>query len=105
MAKKPLPGIAAEIVTSDTACTLAELCLCCNVEAEWIAALVEHGAIEPVGKQGTEWMFAGLAIIRVAKAKRLERDLGLNPPGVALALDLLDEIEELRSQLASYRLG
>jgi chaperone modulatory protein CbpM len=105
MAKKPLPSIAAEIVTSDMACTLEELCLSCSVEADWIVALVEYGVIEPVGKQRTEWMFAKLAVVRVAKAKRLERDLGLNTPGVALALDLLDEIEELRTQLASHRLG
>jgi len=30
----------------------------------------------------------------------LTRDLEVNTPGVALALELLDEIAELRSQLA-----
>ena len=32
---------------------------------------------------------------------RLERDFALNTPGVALALDLLDEIDDLRSRLRS----
>jgi chaperone modulatory protein CbpM len=30
---------------------------------------------------------------------RLQRDLGINLAGVALAIDLLDEIEDLRAQL------
>ena len=50
--------------------------------------------IEPVWGGRSDWQFTSLAIIRVARAKRLERDLSLNPPGVALALDLLDEIED-----------
>ena len=33
-------------------------------------------------------------------AARLTRDLELNAPGVALALDLLDRIAELESRLA-----
>ena len=100
MPKQPSPSIPAEIVTAETACTLEELCLSCNVEPDWIAALVEIGAIEPIGESRSNWIFAEVNVVRVAKAKRLERDLGLNTPGVALALELLDEIEELRSRLA-----
>jgi chaperone modulatory protein CbpM len=33
------------------------------------------------------------------KARRLQLDLGLNLSGVALALELLDEIEMLRSRV------
>ena len=55
-----------------------------------------------VGGGRSDWQFTSLAIIRVARAKRLERDLSLNPPGVALALDLLDEIEDLRSRLKAF---
>jgi chaperone modulatory protein CbpM len=32
-------------------------------------------------------------------ALRLQRDLGVNPAGAALALELLDELESLRVQL------
>jgi chaperone modulatory protein CbpM len=69
------------------------------VEADWIAELVEHGIIEPVGQARSDWQFAMVSVVRVAKAKRLERDLALNLPGLALALDLLDEIDDLRSKL------
>jgi chaperone modulatory protein CbpM len=93
------PDPSSEIIESAAMCTLEELCVACNVEAGWIAELVEHGVIEPAGTAGSDWQFASLSIVRVAKAKRLERDLSLNPPGVALVLDLLDEIDTLRSRL------
>jgi chaperone modulatory protein CbpM len=88
-----------EIIDADVMCTLDELCLACNVEADWIAELVEHGIIEPVGQARSDWQFAMVSVVRAAKAKRLERDLALNLPGLALALDLLDEIDDLRSKL------
>jgi chaperone modulatory protein CbpM len=53
--------------------------------------------IEPVGQARSVWQFATLSIVRVAKAKRLERDFGLNLPGVALALDLLDQLDEMHA--------
>jgi chaperone modulatory protein CbpM len=92
-------SIPAEVVGASITCTLEEICVSCNVEADWVAALVEHGAVEPAGAERTEWMFARLSVVRIAKAKRLERDLGLNIPGVALALELLDQIDDLRAQL------
>ena len=44
--------------------------------------------------------FRGASLPRARVAVRLTRDLEVNTAGVALALDLLDEIAELRSQLA-----
>jgi chaperone modulatory protein CbpM len=40
---------------------------------------------------------------RARIAVRLERDLELNLAGVALALDLLEELEQLRQQLKVRR--
>jgi chaperone modulatory protein CbpM len=91
-------GNDSEIAEMDETCTLEELCDACSVEANWVVELIEHGVVEPVGRSG-DWYFARVSIIRVAKAKRLERDLSLNLPGIALALDLLEEIEGLRSRL------
>ncbi len=91
--------VRAELVDTATLCTIEELCLACSVDANWIAELVEHGVIEPIGQVGADWQFTGLTIVRIAKAKRLERDLNLNPPGLAVVLDLLDEIDDLRAQL------
>jgi chaperone modulatory protein CbpM len=97
MGEKASPSIVAEIVEDSAVCTLDELCLSCNVTPDWVVGLVEHGVIEPVGRTRSAWQFTTLSTVRVAKAKRLERDLGLNLPGVALALDLLDQLDEMRA--------
>lgn len=88
-----------EIADEGTIVTLDELCSCCGVEVQWITELIQYGVIERLGDSKSEWRFTSLAVVRVAKAKRLERDLDLNIPGIALALELLDEIEDLRSRL------
>jgi chaperone modulatory protein CbpM len=88
-----------EIVGNSAPLSLDDLCLSCNVDADWVIELVEHGVVEPVGRDRTQWRFASVSVVRVAKAKRLQRDLSINPPGVALALDLLDQIDDLRARL------
>jgi chaperone modulatory protein CbpM len=75
------------------------VCIACDVNPDWVAALVEQGAIEAAGRSRQDWQFATLSVLRVAKAKRLERDLGLNLPGIALALDLLDQLDATRAEL------
>jgi chaperone modulatory protein CbpM len=92
-------GIAAEVVEQGTLCTFHELCISCNVSPDWVAGLVEQGAIEAVGPTRAEWRFTTVSLVRVAKARRLERDLGLNLPGIALALDLLDQLDALDRRL------
>lgn len=106
--------------------TLVELSRACGADEEQIAALIVEGVIEPIGARDTagaagaaaqrtganpvapdasraQWRFSGTALRRVRRAMSLSRDLEVNPPGVALALDLLDEIEALRARL--HRLG
>ncbi|MGE0765268.1 MAG: chaperone modulator CbpM [Hyphomicrobiaceae bacterium] len=99
MADKNASGVAAELVDTAALCGIDELTVACNVDAEWIAELVEHGVIEPIGRSRSDWKFTSLTIVRVAKARRLERDLDLNPASLAIVLDLLDQIEDLRVQL------
>ena len=45
------------------------------------------------------WRFTGEQMRRARMAARLQGDLGINLAGVAVALQLLDEIEELRERL------
>jgi chaperone modulatory protein CbpM len=101
MTDKTLPTISPEIIDPGAMYTLDELCQSCNVEVDWVVQLVEQGVIEPVGQARSDWQFASISIVRVAKARRLGRDLDLSPSGLALVLDLLDELDELRSRLRS----
>lgn len=99
MTDKSASVVRAELVDTTPLYTVDELCRACDVDANWIVELVEHGVIEPIGEVSANWQFTSLTVIRVAKARRLERDLNLSPPGLAVVLDLLDEIRDLRAQL------
>jgi chaperone modulatory protein CbpM len=81
--------------------TLADLTRTCRVHAEWVMELIEEGVIEPRQAGGPQWRFSATSIVRVRKAHRLQRDLGVNLPGIALALQLLDRIDALESRLRS----
>jgi chaperone modulatory protein CbpM len=77
--------------------SLGELCRACGVHADWVINLVEEGIIEPDGDKIQVWRFSGASLIRVHSAVRLQRDLGVNLAGIALVLDLLEELKYLRT--------
>lgn len=76
--------------------SLREFCDVCGVRRQLVLEMIEEGVIEPAGRKEAEWQFHGHALVRAQRALRLVRDLGINWPGAALALDLLDEIERLQ---------
>lgn len=79
--------------------TLEMLAGLCAVETRWVVELVEQGALEPLDPAQSQWEFSAVVLKRVRTAAHLHHDLELNPAGIALALDLLDQIEDLRAQL------
>ena len=74
----------------------AEFCRVCHANEEFVIALVAEGVIEPRGEERRYWRFTGRSVRRAQVAVRLHEDLDVNLPGVALALDLLEEIDRLR---------
>lgn len=99
MVKQTTDILSGRIIEDETRLTLRQLCDACAVRADYIIDLVDEGFIEPSGVERSHWCFSGVSIRRVQKAKRLQRDLGVNLAGVALALDLMEEIEQLRARL------
>ena len=87
------------VVEEEVRFTLVELCQACSAEQEHVLAWVFEGVLEPVGDSPEDWRFSGESLRRARLALRLSQDLEINPPGVALALDLLDEIAALRARL------
>ncbi|GAB6263599.1 chaperone modulator CbpM [Photobacterium sp. R1] len=79
--------------------SMAEFCRACDQPAEWVITLVEEGVLDPEGDRPIHWRFATVNLRRALRAGRMQQDLGLNVAGIAVALDLLDEIERLRRQL------
>ena len=96
---KMLPQLSAIILEEQTGLTLTEVCQACAVRVEFIVGLVDEGVLEPLGREPHRWRVTGIHVRRATVALRLQRDLGVNRAGAALALQLLDEIEILQARL------
>ena len=97
--EKMLPQLSGIILEELTELTLAEVCRACTVNVDCIVELVEEGVITPIGREPHRWRFSGTHMRRATVALRLQRDLGVNLAGAALALQLMDEVEALRARL------
>lgn len=102
------------LLDEQTELSLNDLCCACSRSAEWIIELVEEGALEPVAHESmvqqpmaqlqTQWRFTADSLQRARTAMRLQRDLNINMAGLALALNLLEEIETLKARLTRYEI-
>ncbi|WP_144142173.1 chaperone modulator CbpM [Paraburkholderia sp. BCC1884] len=88
-----------QIVDDNLEFTLVELSRASGATEDELTLWVAEGVCEPVGTQPEEWRFSGTALRRARTAQRLTHGLQINAPGVALALDLLDEIAALRARV------
>ncbi|WP_228151155.1 chaperone modulator CbpM [Tamilnaduibacter salinus] len=81
--------------------TLREICERGECHAEFVIKLVDYGIIAPVEElpEARQWELDAGALSRLRKAQRLQRDLKMNLPGLAMSLDLLDEVEEMRREV------
>jgi chaperone modulatory protein CbpM len=91
--------LSGEIFEEGIELSLADLCQVCQLPAERVVELVEEGLIEPMGRDPARWCFQGISVQRIRCVQRLQRDLGVNVAGAALAIDLLEELERLRVRL------
>jgi chaperone modulatory protein CbpM len=98
--KQPLAGA---IFEESAILTIQDLSRICAVDERHIMELVHEGVISVIEIEATEWRFTGTALRRTRLALRLERDLEINLAGVALALDLMEELEHLRRELKAVR--
>ena len=84
-----------EVLDEGHLVSLADLCRSCTVETQTVTTLVAEGILDPAGKDVEHWRFSVGSLKRVKTVIHLQRDLGVNLAGAALALDLLERIEEL----------
>ena len=98
--KEVIDIISGSILEEEPTIDLDELCQFCKIPAKVVIKFIEYGVINPTeGDSPKYWRFHQSVRIRTDKALRLKQDLGINVSGVALTLELLDEIAELKSQL------
>lgn len=101
--KKIRSLLTSEVLEEDIELSLADLCRICQLSAERVFQLVDEGLLEPDGPSPKQWRFHGRSVHRVRCVIRLERDLGVNLAGAALALELLEELQHLRIRLNRFQ--
>jgi len=96
---KSLDILSGDLIEQDLEFTVDELCRSCSLQLDHVVAFVQEGVLDPRGENHAQWRFKISSIRRVRTAMRLQRDLGVNLAGAALALELLDRINELQNRL------
>lgn len=92
-------AMSSELLDDGVELTLVDFCRASSAGVEQVRLWVLEGVLEPRGTAPHDWRFSPSALRRARVALRLTRDLEVNAPGVALALDLMEEIEALQSRL------
>ena len=97
MSKNPI--IIADYSQASHPLTLIELVEVIGVETTFIYELVEFDVLQPAGEDPEQWLFDLIALQRAKTAQRLRRDLEVNAAGIAVILDLLEQIEILKKRI------
>jgi chaperone modulatory protein CbpM len=97
--------IEGSVVENEVHMSIVELSHASRTPQELIMSWVTEGVLSPLGTSPEDWRFSGDSLRRAKTAAHLTHDLELNVPGVALALDLLEEITQLRARLQHQNLA
>lgn len=84
-----------ELVEDELLFSVEDLCRNFSLKVDHIVEFVQEGLLEASGEDHDCWRFELSSLRRIRTAMRLQRDLGVNLAGAALALELLDRIAEL----------
>jgi chaperone modulatory protein CbpM len=92
-----------EVIEQHATVTVVELCRSCGIGEEQVGELLDEGILEAEDPAASEPRFTVASLRRTHVTLRLQRDLGVNLAGAALALELMDRIEELKGRLAQLQ--
>ena len=88
-----------EVLSEEYKLTYINFCEACGLSESRVRTYIEESVVEVQGDDVTLWRFSEVSVVQIQKAYRLERDLRLNPAGVAFALELMSQIDDLTKQL------
>lgn len=86
-------------VYQETTISFTEMCSYCQISETALIELLEHGLFEPADLPIKDMSFDAEMLARLKSAQRLQRDLGINIPGVVLVMELLDTVQTLEKKL------
>lgn len=78
--------------------TTYAICHSHNLNKEIVYEMVSWGIADPIGNSPENWQFTQNDYERIERAERFRKELDINIPGAALAIDLIDEIQHLRNK-------
>jgi chaperone modulatory protein CbpM len=78
--------------------SLEEICFATQNPSQTIIEIVNQGIVEPEGSGPETWVFNTQMISVTKRACRLHRDLEIDWSGIALAISLIEELDQLRDE-------
>ena len=99
MSDRDTTALSGFIFDESTEITFIELIEVCGIEPKLVGDMIDEGILEPLSDHRDNQSFSYSSIRRTRTVIHLQRDLGLNLAGAALALELLDQISNLQAQL------
>ena len=79
--------------------TLEQVSAVCSVEPAWLLQHIEEGLLPGAVSVSGIWHLSSNSLLRARRMRQLERDFDAVPELAALVGDMLDELDQLRSQL------
>ena len=91
------------VIVDEQSLSLLDICRALGLSAATVIEMVEYGIVEPIsGSDVQDWQFSAQALKRTRIAVRLQRDLQVNLAGLDLALNLLEEVQQLRHRVKFF---
>lgn len=87
------------VLVDDYSVSFIEVCEGYNISEQQLLEILEHGLISSIETPNRQLEFDREMLLRIRRALRLQEDLGLNAAGVVLALELLDELDNVNQEL------
>lgn len=91
-------GFTSSDVIQNQSLDLSHFAEACGQSPEWVMQLIEHGIL-PERTEPQLSMFRDEDISRAQRAYRLQRDFDASFSAVAMMIDLIDEVQQLRHQV------
>lgn len=95
--------ITAIIIDEHTLLSYSEFQQATSADEAFIVELIEHAFIAPQGSSPNEWRFDAECLRRTKLALRFYRDLEVNVAGIALIVELMAELEQVRRELSLHQ--
>ena len=80
-----------------------EISVCTRLSSDTVKTIVEFGIVSPRGKAPEEWQFDAYMLATLRRACRVQRELELDWAGTAVALELIEQLEQLREDNARLK--